>query len=343
MAPRNSIMAVKRHFTVAVVAVALLLCFCSAHAATPQETDHKAVDAALASITSTKSAAEPAKPAESTADKSAAAVSQPQHAPQFPVEDPSQVRKGQESPPAASTPAAAPKQPEQPAAVAPSTPAAATQPKEQQPQQQEAPKQPEAPKAAAPATEQKQQEPPKPAADTPKPAEKVVSKDEAVDAFEDARRKKELEKNKAAEKEDDKDENPCKRVPGCMECKPFDPKAPFEGFGLRRLRQKDADWADNMGALMSTGTKGQDKKGQKGRVDFDSMSMTDSPYNAKDLPVCTACNTTAGYVAHSRGRCGECTRGNKQQLLQAKARTLTCVVSRNSSSSSSRGGHRGCA
>lgn len=312
-------MAEKRHFTVAAVAVALLLCFCSTNAAAPQETDHKAVDAALASITSTKSAPEPAKPAESTPDKSAAAVSQPQHAPQFPAEDSSQVHKGQESPPAASTPAAAPKQPEQPAVVAPSTPAAATQPNEQQPQQQqqEAPKQPEAPKAAAPATEQKQQEPPKPAADTPKPAQKVVNKDEVVDAFEDARRKKEAQKNEP-EKDDDKDQNPCKRVPGCMECKPFDPKAPFEGFGLRRLHQKEADWADNMSAIMSTGQKGQEKKGQQGRVNLDSMSMTDSPYNAKDLPVCTACNITAGYVAHSRGRCGECTR---EQTAAAASRS----------------------
>jgi hypothetical protein len=300
-------MAVKRHFIVAAVAVALLLCFCSANAAVaPQETDHTAVDAALSSITSVKAAAEPSKPAEATADKSAAAVSQPQHAPQFPVEDSSQVRKGQESPPAASTPAAAPKQPEQPAAAAPSTPAAATQPKEQQ---QEAPKQADAPKAAAPATEQQQQPASKPAAEAPKPAAeapKAVDKEEVVDAFEDARRKKEADKKKAPEKEEEKKEDPCKRVPGCLECKPFDPKAAFEGFGLRRLHQKDSDW-EGMSALMSASQKGE-KKGQKGRVDIDSFTTFDSPYNQKDLPMCTACNTTAGYVSHSRGRCGEFTR-----------------------------------
>ena len=39
-------------------------------------------------------------------------------------------------------------------------------------------------------------------------------------------------------------------------------------------------------------------------MDFLDMDVH-SAYDAKDLPMCTKCNSTAGYVNHSRGRCGE--------------------------------------
>jgi hypothetical protein len=137
-------------------------------------------------------------------------------------------------------------------------------------------------------------------------------KDEVVDAFEDSRRKQQAQKeadekleeeakDKPAEKKEE--ENICKRVPGCLECKPFDPKAKFEGWGLRRLQQRESEW--DIGSMMASTTPTKGKKDKGNRVEFNLMDMVESPYTAKDLPTCTACNTTAGYVAHSKGRCGE--------------------------------------
>lgn len=353
-------MAVKRHFTVAAVAVVLLLCLSSAMAATPQQTDPNAVDAALASITSSKIAADTNKPADAKPSPSSspaaaehvdktehvAAVSEPQHAPQFP-EEPSLVRKGQEkNPPSAPAPAAPKEQQPAVAPVTAPTPAAAAPSKQEEPkQQQEAKSEPkadtpkpaaptaeapkaEAPKAEAPRSEPAKAETPKSdapkSADTPKAADapktdapkavdapKSDKKDEAIDAFEDARRKNEEAHKKPEPEEKKEPENPCKRVPGCMECKPFDPKDPilFEGFGLRRLRESwDMNAMMNGNMNMNVGAQGQkqDTKKPRNRVEFNAMDLVDSPYSVKDLPLCTACNTTGGYVQHSRGRCGEC-------------------------------------
>lgn len=340
-------MAIKRHFAAAAVAVVLLLCLSSASAASVQATDPKAVDEALNIFKNSKSAERPAldaaavkadsssNPAAASqhAEKSAAAVSEPQHAPQFP-EDPSLVRKGQEDPSAPAPKEDAPKQQlpaPTPAAAAPAA---------------EAPKAPAADtpavKTPAPAEKQQQAAKPEPKADAPKPdtptavadvpkaaapkSDTPSQEEEVVDAFEDGRRKqqaqKEADEKVAKESKDDpvekkEEENICNRVPGCMECKPFDAKAKFEGWGLRRLQQREgAEW--DMGSMVSTSLKS--KKNDKGnKINFDIMDMVDSPYNAKDLPTCTSCNTTAGYVVHSKGRCGEC-----QTVMDAALVQLPC-------------------
>jgi hypothetical protein len=328
-------MAIKRHFAAAAVAV-VLLCLSSAvaSAASVQATDPKAVDEALNIFKTHKHAGSPTvdaaavkadsstnpEAAPENVEKSAAAVSEPQHAPQFP-EDPSLVRKGQDTPTAPAPKEDAPKQ-----ELPTPTPAAAG-PVGQAPEAPKAPAAEKPVKTPVPAEEQQQAAEPQPKADTPKSeAPKAVAdvpradapkvetppqKEEVVDAFEDSRRKQQAQKEadekleregkgKPAEKKEE--ENICKRVPGCLECKPFDPKAKFEGWGLRRLQQRESDW--DLGSMMGA-TPGKKDKGSKGnRVDFNLMDMVDSPYNAKDLPTCTACNTTAGYVAHSKGRCG---------------------------------------
>jgi hypothetical protein len=100
-------------------------------------------------------------------------------------------------------------------------------------------------------------------------------------------------------------------VPGCLKCTPFDPNAKSSfgaefGGAMRRLAQHKGGFDGGEWGQHSIGTLGSSKSGKKGKPDFNFMTgAVDSPYNAKDLPTCSSCNTTAGYVNHSRGRCGE--------------------------------------
>jgi hypothetical protein len=112
-----------------------------------------------------------------------------------------------------------------------------------------APKQ-EAPK---PSAEAPKQEAPKPSAEAPKPAGPITDFRQEV---------KDEEKDKKEEKED-----PCRRVPGCMECTPYDPKAPMMGFSARKLQQKDPNWGmDALSALKDAGSMQQSTgQAQKGK------------------------------------------------------------------------------
>lgn len=203
--------------------------------------------------------------------------------------------------PAPSAPA--PKQPVQeeqkPAAVAPTTPATKA------PEQKPAPAKQEEPAAASKPAPAK---PETPAAKPVAPVGEDIVKMPEVAKVD----MKEIEKK---EKEEEK-ENPCKRVPGCLECKPFDKASQMEMMlrdagkpASRRLLQfgshsdaGDGGWGSNtFNGITGVGA-GATK--DKHKIDLNPMDFVDSPYNAKDLPMCTACNTTGGYVQHTKGRCG---------------------------------------
>lgn len=120
------------------------------------------------------------------------------------------------------------------------------------------------------------------------------------------------EPKKEEEKKEKEKEDPCARVPGCLKCTPFDPHAKSTfgaefGGGMRRLAQHKGGFDGGEWSSKAIGSLGTGKSGKKNnKPDFNFMDGAfESPYNAKDLPTCTSCNTTAGYVNHSRGRCGE--------------------------------------
>lgn len=124
----------------------------------------------------------------------------------------------------------------------------------------------------------------------------------------------------AGGKEEEEKEDPCKKVPGCMECKPND-----KSSHSRRLKQfgsKDDGWGAAIGS--SAGNKGNSKKPGSNKPDLSFMDFVESPYNAPDLPYCTACNTTGGYVAHSKGRCGESTPMQECTSLSMPCRDILC-------------------
>lgn len=271
-------MAAKRRCTLAVAAVVLLLCLSSAVAA-------KSPDAEAAVV--------PPKASDKALETPAAAISNPQHAPQFPDESskgqgstPPQQQHDkqpqQQLPAATPTPAAAPakqapaQEAPKPAEAKPSTPVqdapkAAEQPAPKQPAASTpTPKQDvistPAPKQEAstpapkvdPSTPAPKQDAPKPTAgEAPKPAAPITNFKQEV---------KEEEKDKKEEKED-----PCKRVPGCMECTPYDPKSPMMmGFSARKLQQKDPDWGmEALSSLKDAGSMkqstGQTQKGKRDR------------------------------------------------------------------------------
>jgi hypothetical protein len=147
---------------------------------------------------------------------------------------------------------------------------------------------------------------PTPADSASKEAPKQQQQQPAATPTPAAEAPKEDPKQEEKEKED-----PCARVPGCLKCTPFDPNAKSSfgaefGGAMRRLAQHKGGFDGGEWGQHSIGTLGSSKSGKKGKPDFNFMTgAVDSPYNAKDLPTCSSCNTTAGYVNHSRGRCGE--------------------------------------
>jgi hypothetical protein len=280
-------MAGRRPIALAAVAVVLLLCLTGAAAADTQ--DVKGTDAddqfnakaefAMASIAAVapQHKSNPVHQAAAEEALKSAAAAEPQHAPQFP-EDPQELKR--KSQPATPTPA--------------DSPASKEAPKQQQPAATPSPA------AAAPQKPEEQQQKEEPKKEEPKKEE--PKKEEP---------KKEEPKKEEPKKEEPKKEDICQRVPGCLECKPFDPTAKntfgseFTG-GMRRLAQHKGGFDAGEWGASSIGTLGGAKTGKKGKPDFNFMqNVVESPYNAKDLPVCTSCNTTAGYVSHSRGRCGK--------------------------------------
>jgi hypothetical protein len=258
--------------------------------------------AAMDAITPPAAAADAAAPSSGNVAAQGAAA-EPQHAPQFPVEDASKQQAAGKRPissvPATPAPLPAkepvqqqPAQQQKPAAAAPQKPAAAAPQKPAA----AAPQKPTAVPVPAPAPQQKQAAPvTPPKAATPAPAAAAPKKAEAPQQPA-AEAPKPAEAPKQQEPED-----PCKKIPGCLSCKAQG--ATGHSF-TRKLRQfghgGHAGHHNSMGMDSLNGASEQ----KQGKPNFDLSSMYDSVYNAKDLPYCSACNTTAGYVAHSKGRCG---------------------------------------